>query len=343
MNKKSFCNIVTNSLLMMRNFRAQLLEDIALNYEIRYLLSDDPDLFIHDLPSIIRFSRSAKSSSFLFFIKDIFYAGLLLRKNSGSWIVFTARNVLIFGLAGILVSKKLNVGYLAGLGRAISVERLVNSRIYRLFIKAALSSYSVLFVLNDRDYNLLKHHHNNVKLIYGEGFGFSSSPMLTDDNLFEYDYGFVGRFIKPKGADLFIDLVKREPTKRFVIYGAIDQAYESVVRELDNLTLKGFVDSKSHIYSSFRILLHFSTLNEGLPFVFFEAVDFRKPLVALMNSSTDTFLSLIGITAHPEASIRSQTIEDLAAIPFVTNDLKSLCSYELTNKHIVNWLDLGGY
>lgn len=333
-------NIATNSVRMLYNYRLKLLNDLSKKGKLKYHLSSKLDFNLSLNEEYDIFSTSSQSFKFQKSFLDLYIIFLKLRKSSGPWLVFTARNILIFGFAALLCRKKLNVAYFAGLGKGISVQNLHNLFIYRFFLRLLLSSYNVIFCLNERDNSLLNKIHNNVVLIKGEGYDLSDA-VLSDNkknDIYDFDYGFVGRFSKEKGANEFLSIARLFPIKKFIIYGDIDDEYLESIENLKNVYVAGFVDNKKTIYASFETLLHLSTLNEGLPFVFFECIKFNKYIIVLENPTTNSIVKYFNGTVMPLVALKANDINRYKTSLSIDADKIDEFSYEFTNKKVLKWM-----
>lgn len=333
-------NIATNSVRMLYNYRKPLLNDLCRMGKLKYYLSSNPDcgLLLNEEHDV--FSTSSQSFKFHKSISDLYNVFIKLHKSSGPWLVFTARNILIFGFAAFLSRKKLNVAYFAGLGKGISAKSLQNSFIYKFIFRLLLSSYDVVFCLNDRDNSLLNKVHNNVIFIKGEGYDLSDAAlkMQIKNDGFDFDYGFVGRFSKEKGADDFLSIASLSSNKKFIIYGEVDSDYLECIESLHNVDIAGFVDNKNAIYTSFKTLLHLSTLNEGLPFVFFECIKFCKKIIILENPTTNTIVKYFGGRVMPFEALKNKNLDHYDTLLSIGADKIDEFSYEYTNKKVLQWM-----
>ena len=87
------------------------------------------------------------------------------------------------------------------------------------------------------------------------------------------------------------------------------------------------------IFSSFNSLLYLSALNEGLPFIFLEAIDYRKKLLAISNETTDEFLRLFGIDTYCEERLLLMVKRGAAFdFKYETSDLLKLGYNECNGK-----------
>ena len=290
--------IITNSLRMFFNYRKQFYRDLANQQSVQFLLSDSTDLKI-DVKSV-ELGLQSRSSDKVSLLRDI-YKCYQMRSylKDQTVLVFTVRNIIIYGLISIIMQKKLKCGYFAGLGEFFTDQRR-KSLVFNWFVKQLLARYEILVVLNSRDFEYISCLANNktkVLSIMGEGYAFSFPDY--EKNFVNYDYGIVGRLNLAKGGLLLKQIADRSPNRTFVVWGAIDEELADI-HFPPNVHFKPFESDKKKIFSSFNSLLYLSALNEGLPFIFLEAIDYRKKLLAISNETTDEFLRLFGIDTYCE-------------------------------------------
>ncbi len=333
-------NIATNSLKMFYNYRSRLLVDLRKNSRINFFLSETPDCLPRFEESMLVYSNAARSAGAVRFLLDLVAVVRLIGRADGSWLVFTARNILLFGVAALLRQKTLEIAYFAGLGRGISVELLRRSTIYRLAVRLALCRYRKVICLNERDRELLSGIHPDVVMFYGEGFELSMGEKEVNGAPKKplFDFGFVGRFTNEKGARFFLELARTNPHRSFVIYGNVDDDFIEDISILRNIFRAGFCDDKSEIYGSFGSLLHLSNLNEGLPFVFFECVQYGVPLIALDNPTTNDILHAMGALVAPIGTRQLEFLERYKSVLRVPSESVVSFSYQRTNRRLLEWL-----
>jgi glycosyltransferase involved in cell wall biosynthesis len=331
-------NIATNSVRMMYNYRKELLRDLAGIREIKYFLSCEADANVGFGEEIRCFSDQSNSKTIFSVMIDIFRVLLILRSSRGSWLVFTARNILIFGISARFLRKTLDVAYFAGLGKGLSANRIEKSFIYRFLMSSILANYKVVVCLNLRDKHLMDKMHRNVVYLKGEGYKFSRVDQSKIKNKYKFDYGFVGRFCEEKGASEFLELAGMMPKCRFVIYGNIEEKFVERTAALKNVSAFGFVNDKNKVYQSFKTLVHLSQLNEGLPFVFFESIQFRKSLLVCENPSTDDVVrDLGGIPIPLSLILRGHFLFAIRELTVTPSQIEEF-SYQKNNYRLLKWL-----
>lgn len=333
--KEGRLNIATNSVRMMYNYRDKFIKDVGERYAINYVLSQDLDTVLQYGETFSIVSKNAASSGLVALLRDFFKIFFLLLRLRGRWLVFTARNILLFGLAARFTFRQLDIAYYAGLGKGMNADGINSSKFRMLFWTFVLKNYGVVYCLNRRDKELLEQLHPNVEFIRGEGFDLTCTFSDQASGPYEYDFGFVGRFTYEKGAREFIEFAEKCPTASFVIFGEVEKGISAEINRLANVAVMGFIADKGQIYRRFETLLHLSSLNEGLPFVFFECVVYRKQLFALDNPTTDEFLREVGVEPAFARPVSMDLVSRHASVPVATDDLTRQCSYENTNKRML--------
>ena len=336
--KKGYLHIATNSVNMMYNYREKFLKDAIKKYNINYVLSHRLDTELRYGESYSLLSQNSSNPGRVALVQDFFKVVGVLLRHPNHWVVFTARNILLFGLASRFTFTKLNIAYYAGLGKGMSAESMTSSTGKMLFWRFALKNYQTVYCLNHRDKSLLDLMHSNVEFIRGEGFDLAVKAPSDTSHTYQYDFGFVGRFTPEKGGRDFIAFARKNPASSFVIFGEIETQLVSDVNILSNVFVMGFVADKDEIYRSFEILLHLSSLNEGLPFVFFECIVFQKLLFAYENPTTNEFLREVGVEPVFPRRISMEVIHRFASVPTATDGMVRECRYENTNMRMLECL-----
>jgi hypothetical protein len=328
--------IITNSLRMFFNYRSQLYEDLSKKQNIQFLLSEPADIKM-DVQSV-ELGLQSRSSSKTSLLRDIYLCfcarGYL---KDQTVIVFTVRNLIIYGIVSMIIRQKFKCGYFAGLGELFTHRRR-NSFFFNWFVKHILARYEILVVLNSRDFNYVSSLATNktkVLSIMGEGYSFSFPDYKNNNEM--YDYGIVGRLNLAKGGLLLKQIADRSPTRSFVVWGTIDEEL-ACIHYPSNVHFKSFEPDKKKIFSSFKSLLYISTLNEGLPFIFLEAIDYQKQILAIGNETTDEFLSVFGIQSYSEEQLCSMVQRGVSfELRYEASDLLQL-SYDECNGKLVQLL-----
>lgn len=329
--------IITNSLNMFFNYRSKLYDDLIKLTDIKFYLSAKRDY--ETLEEVVELRFNTRSSSMMAFLGDLLKTfALVMKLKRENVIVFTARNILLFGLSALILQKELNIAYFAGLGEFFTEKRR-NTSMFNWIFKKILTKYSMIFTLNKRDYEYVRSVvkcDDKVLLLNGEGYEFSFPS--SNEAKARFDYGVVGRLNQAKGATLLIDLALKCPNKSFVVWGELDADIMDL-KFPKNVTFMGFEKDKSMIFESFKCLLFLSDLNEGLPFVFFEAIDYRKRILAKSNETTQDFLRAFNVISHSKQSLL-EIIGNTNGENFEFSDsLLENYSYQNCNKKLLGYLN----
>ncbi len=192
---------------------------------------------------------------------------------------------------GGLASQQLKVPYIAnvtGLGSAIEnggLLQFISLNLYKLGLKKA----DKVFFQNtaNRDFMIKKHAvKDNYDMLPGSGvnlkqYSFNDFP---DDSTIDFTY--VGRLMKEKGFELYLDAAKyirnKYPDTRFHVCGPDEDNYRDIVKKLNDdgtIIYEGYVDDMKKIYSKVQCTIHPTYYPEGLSNVLLESLACSRPII----------------------------------------------------------------
>ena len=180
------------------------------------------------------------------------------------------------------------ISNITGLGTAVEnkgVLQIVTTLLY----KFALRNAQTVFFQNeenekfffDRRIAIGKH-----KILPGSGVNLSYYQLLPYPNDQIVEFVFVGRIMKEKGIDQYLNAAKvirkRYPNTRFHVCGFCEQAYEEIVQELQDMGIiiyHGLVDDMREIYKFTHCTIHPTFYPEGLSNVLLESAACGRPVI----------------------------------------------------------------
>ena len=109
---------------------------------------------------------------------------------------------------------------------------------------------------------------------------------------------FCGRLLKSKGINIFIDIAKNDPSRKYFVYGGIDESSSDSLTKKDiqeyefikNLKFNGVVkDPLINFYNKRFILIAPSIYGEGLPRSIAEALILEIPVICSFEALSEIF------------------------------------------------------
>ena len=285
--------ILTNSDIGLYKFRRELLEEFARNdFEVYASLPEGEfteqikDLGVNYINT--RLNRRGKNPlQELSVIKD--YFRIIREVKPDAVLTYTIKSNVYGGLACRLC----HVPYIeniTGLGSYFEKENLFQ-RFIRVLYKSALGKANKIFFQNQAnlDYMLKDNiisHDCDYELIPGSGvnldfFKFCEYP--SDEII---NFVFVGRMMKEKGFDLYLDTAEyihsQYPNTVFHICGLQEENYEERVNDLVSkgiCTYHYSVDDMRPIYEMIHCIIHPTYYPEGMSNVLLEACACGRPVI----------------------------------------------------------------
>jgi glycosyltransferase involved in cell wall biosynthesis len=337
--------MVTNSLRMQFNFRSKLIDDLNRKGHLEILLTSEIDCSPKNDGSIIKqINLKSNSNRLVDFFLDIVRVFIQeVKSEQNPTVVFTVRNVLLFGLVNRCLGQKVEIAYIAGLGRWMSASHFRNYFYQNIFVWI-FGAYKKVIVLNKRDFELFSMlKHPGLKKFNGEGYDFFSPLRLRPNTNKKFDFGFVGRGTIQKGFDKYLDLAKRYPNYSFCMIGQVDEKLIKKVEGIDNIHILGFIESKDKIWNTFKCHLFLSHQEEGLPFVLLESIQYQIPTIAIDNPTIDEICKDFRIPVRRFSELVSDLSQfyktSQSLVYKISLDLNRKYSYDNNNYKLVGWLN----
>lgn len=284
--------VLTNDGEGLYKFRKELLIELLKNNEV--FISLPRDKYIPLLEEIgckyieTIFNRKGTNP-----IKDIelykFYKKTIKEIKPDAVLTYTIKPSVYGGMA----CQKLDVPYIVnitGLGSAIEnggILQKISLSLYKIGINKA---YKVFFQnTSNKDFMLSKNivKESQCDLLPGSGVNLNEYKVLDYPNDSTIDFVFIGRIMKEKGFDQYIESAKyiknKYPNTRFHIAGEYEDDYKEKVEELvkkDILIYHGSViNMVDEIYKKVHCVIHPTYYAEGLSNVLLEALACGRPII----------------------------------------------------------------
>ncbi len=288
--------ILANAGIGLYKFRRELLESLSKEHEVFFCIPEDEfiqkisetgSIYIHN-PYLERRGTNP--------IKDLlligFYKKVLSRIKPDIVFTYTIKP----NAYGGIVCACLGVPYVAnitGLGTSIENGGIMQ-QISLILYKAGLKKAQKVFFQNteNQDYML---SHGVVKgeydILPGSGVNLDQYQVYPYPSGETIDFVFIGRIMKEKGIDQYLDAAKcihaRHPETRFHICGFCEQAYEEVLAKYSQdgtVIYHGLVEDMTQIYLMISCTIHPTYYPEGLSNVLLESASCGRPIITTNRS-----------------------------------------------------------
>ncbi|MBJ6367820.1 glycosyltransferase family 4 protein [Snuella sedimenti] len=241
---------------------------------------------IKDLKSLIFLIRFINKSEFDIVHAHSSKAGFLFRLaaylNGVEKIFYTPHCFYFQGVKGI---KKRIFCFFERILVKISTQIIVSQNEFKAAIDNKISNSSKLSVINNAIY--FEDHRTNFKV----------HQKYAKYNIKKESFvvGAIGRLAHQKDWETYIfaanEVLKKHPKTVFLIVGSGEQEGElrRLILELglnSKIILTGYIKDIHNIYGMMDIFVS-TSLWEGLPYVFLEAMQYKKPIVATNSSHQD--------------------------------------------------------
>lgn len=178
---------------------------------------------------------------------------------------------------------------ITGLGSAVEnggILQFITCVLYKLGLRKA----NKVFFQNTTNMNFMldKHIVKKVQcnLIPGSGVNLNEYEVFDYPNDSTIDFVYIGRIMKEKGFDQYIDTAKyikeKYPKTRFHICGSYEDDYENIVNELVDegvVIYHGSVTNMKDIYKMIHCTIHPTYYPEGLSNVLLESLACGRPII----------------------------------------------------------------
>lgn len=282
--------ILTNHDLGLYKFRKEVLETLLKENEVfvsmpRGIFTDKIiEMGCHYIDT--SFERKGKNP-----FKDLellnFYKKTIRDVRPDVVLTYTIKPNVYGGLA----CQQLKVPYIAnvtGLGSAIEnggLLQFISLNLYKLGLKKA----DMVFFQNDanRDFMLEKNAvGKNYDMLPGSGVNLSQYEVSEFPNDETIDFTYVGRLMKEKGFELYMEAAKyitgKYPNTRFHVCGPDEDNYRDLVKELSDkgtLVYEGYVDDMKEVYKRIQCTIHPTYYPEGMSNVLLESLACGRPII----------------------------------------------------------------
>ena len=282
--------ILTNHDLGLYKFRKEVLETLLKENEVfvsmpRGIFTDKIiEMGCHYIDT--SFERKGKNP-----FKDLellnFYKKTIKEVRPDVVLTYTIKPNVYGGLA----CQQLKVPYIAnvtGLGSAIEnggLLQFISLNLYKLGLKKA----NMVFFQNDanRDFMLEKNAvGKNYDMLPGSGVNLSQYEVSEFPNDETIDFTYVGRLMKEKGFELYMEAAKhitgKYPNTRFHVCGPDEDNYRDLVKELSDkgiLVYEGYVDDMKEVYKRIQCTIHPTYYPEGMSNVLLESLACGRPII----------------------------------------------------------------
>jgi len=196
---------------------------------------------------------------------------------------------------GIVCAKK-RIPYvvnITGLGTAVENRGIVQ-KITLLLYRYGLRRAQKVFFQNQENQNFMLQHgviKGKYDLLPGSGVNLRQYKLLEYPQKDTVDFVFVARIMKEKGIDQYLEAAKEirrlHPETRFHICGFCEQAYENVLKELQDegiIIYHGIVKDMVEIYREMSCTVHPTYYPEGLSNVLLESAACGRPIITTDRS-----------------------------------------------------------
>lgn len=282
--------LVSNISSGLMNFRYELIENLVQKYKVVILALDTGrvDECIKmgcEFHNLKMYTRGTNFLSELSLIRK--YKKEIKKINPDIVLTYTIKPNIYAGMA----CASLGIPYIAnitGLGSAVENGGLLQKITIPLYRFGIRKAKKVFFQNKDNMDFMIKERivSGAYDLIPGSGVNIDRYALLEYPHEATIDFVFIGRIMKEKGIDQFIDLAKvirvRHPESRFHICGKCTLKYESILNELnDNGTIiyHGKVDNIVEIHRMSSCTIHPTYYPEGMSNVLLESCSCGRPII----------------------------------------------------------------
>ena len=283
--------IISNVTAGLASFRTELIEQLAKDYEVIVLASDNGRKEILEsagakvIPVIMELHGTNP-------VKELklvsFYKNKIKQIKPQIVLTYTIKPNIYAGIA----AGKLGIPVLAnvtGLGPAVEHEGFLQKVAIPLY-RNGLKRARRVFFQNDsnRDFML---EHNMVRddqylMIPGSGVNLNKYTLQPYPNSETIDFVFISRVVKEKGIDQYIEAAKeirkRHPETRFHVCGGCDDIYSNIIQQLNDegaIIYHGRIDDIAGMHRQCACTIHPSYYPEGMSNVLLEACACGRPII----------------------------------------------------------------
>ena len=282
--------IISNVTRGLYSFRKELIEILAGKYAVTILAADtghtrefeDMGCRVIDVPMDRHGTNPVTELKLIYTYKK-----LLRELKPDVVLTYTIKPNIYGGMAcaGLGVRQIANI---TGLGTAVENKSWTQKLMLMLY-KRGLRKAQKVFFQNQANLDFMVKAgivKDNYELIPGSGVNLKQYQALEYPNNETIDFAYIGRVVKQKGIDQYLDAAReirsRHPETRFHICGRCDPEYEALIKELnDNGTViyHGLIDDIAGMHAVSCCTLHPSYYPEGMSNVLLESCACARPII----------------------------------------------------------------
>lgn len=283
--------ILTNSINGLYNFRNELIESLVKNeYEV-YISSpynSKSDYYKSNGIKIIDTSINRHGVNPFSDIKLFFHYRKIIKKIRPDVILTYTIKPNIYGGLAARLTKTPYLPNITGLGTAVENKgflQIITTRLY----KSALKKAHTIFFQNKENMDFMLNKGikgKNQKLLPGSGVNIEHFRYLEYPNDETLNFLFIGRVMKAKGIDYYLEAAKyiksKYPNTRFHILGNYEENYKSLLNEYESKDIIKYHDSVDDVREFHKIahvIVH-PSFHEGMSNVLLEAAASGRPILA---------------------------------------------------------------
>lgn len=288
--------ILANSAGGLYNFRKELLQALLMNGCYVYAAIPPHELVqqIEELScEVIETPISRHSTNPLQDLKLLgLYRRVLKEVQPDVVLTYTIKPNIYGGMACAQAGIPYVVN-ITGLGTAVENPGILQ-RITLMLYRVALRKVQTVFFQNAENEAFFARHKLAIgkhKLIPGSGVNLEYFQAQEYPDSKTVDFVFVGRLMKAKGIDQYLEAAKvireRHPETRFHICGSCEEAYQELMEELEQsgvVIYHGSVKDMREMYKQIHCTIHPTYYPEGLSNVLLESAASARPIITTDRS-----------------------------------------------------------
>lgn len=285
--------------LLRKEFIEKLLE---LNYEITILCphGDKLEYFQKNGCKLIDYKIDRRGKNPLKEISILFRFNKVIKKLKPDFIfTYTIKPNIYVGIIARFRNIKF-IPTITGLGSALNSKTFVSTLLNNLYRFSFKKSYVVVFQNKTNQTWFRKNINNKVKSILVNGSGVNLSKFIYSEpqTTKQTSFLFLGRIMKEKGIDEFIQaskIIKEKYGDSIIVKlaGYFEDDYNELIKELERSNIVqylGFVEDTFTLIRSCSVVV-LPSYHEGLSNVLLEAQAIGRPVIASdIPGCTETFI-----------------------------------------------------
>lgn len=282
--------IISNATRGLFSFRRELIELLAKTHNVT-ILSNGTERKEEFEEMGCRFTEVTMDRHGTNPVKELklvrLYKKLLKELKPDTVLTYTIKPNIYAGMA----CASLQIPYIVnitGLGTAVENGGVMQKITLPLYKRGLRKAKMVFFQNRDNMDFMLKRGvvKGPYELIPGSGVNLDRYQVQEYPNGETVDFTYIGRIIKEKGIEQFLDTAnairKSHPETRFHICGRCDPAYEAIIKELNDdgtVIYHGLIDDIAGMHRISACTLHPSFYPEGMSNVLLESCACGRPII----------------------------------------------------------------